>query len=116
MSSLSKSRDDYLLSTGNRSCVLGLSRRGRLVPHYGSCGHVRRELAERATKFSSDLTSFPNTRARARTLVSLYRDFLATAHTVKDYANALNSGGEFKFENMDFVVKMATARSSCEAS
>ena len=42
---------------------------------------------------------------------------LATTHTVKDYAHALNSGVEFKFEIKDILVEtMATARSSCEAS
>ena len=42
---------------------------------------------------------------------------LATAHIVKDYAHALNSGVEFKSEIKDILVaKMAIARSSCEAS
>ena len=31
VSNLSKSRDDYLMSTGQCSCVLGLSQRGKIV-------------------------------------------------------------------------------------
>ena len=56
------------------------------------------------------LTSFTAT-ARTR------KSSLGTRLHVKDYAHALDSGVEFKFEIKDILVaKMATARSSCEAS
>ena len=46
-----------------------------------------------------------------------FSKFFATAHTVNDNVHVLNSGVEFKFEIKDILVaKMATARSSCEAS